>query len=167
MRGGAKEREAVGVVGARGAVGGDGGARAGEVRPGRFAGHEAAGNDLAGVVIKGEQEDGFARSGPPVVRGGVVLPEFADGAGLPAAAGLGAGLGHRRGEGGQMQAAPCGDGGARAVKIKAARDFIGEQGEVERAAVREELDGELGAVLGPRRGMIATTGQRAKGGRIF
>ncbi len=163
---GTEKGKTIGVVGARGAVGGDGRARAAEVRPGRFARLEATGDDFAGVVVEREQEDGFGGSGPPVVRGGIVLPQLADGAGLPAAAGLWAGLGRGRGERGQMQAAPSGDGGARAVEVQTAGEFIGEQGEIDRAAVREELAGEVGGVLRPGRGMIAAAGQRTESGGI-
>ena len=86
-----------------------------------------AGDDFAGMIVEGEDEDGLGGRGPPMVGGRVVLPKFADGAGLPAAAGLWAGLGSRRGERGQVRAAPSGDGGARAVKIQASREFISEQ----------------------------------------
>ena len=163
---GAEEGKTVGVVGAWGAVSGDGRARAAEVRPGRFARLEGTGDDFARVVVEREQEDGLGGSGPPVVRGGVVLPQLADGAGLPAAAGLWAGLGRGGGERGQMQAAPRSDGGARAVEVQTAREFIGEQGEIDRAAVREELAGEAGGVLRPRRGVIAAAGQRTESSGI-
>ena len=93
VRGGPEEGEAVGVVGARSAVGGDGRAGGAEVRPGGFVRDEGAGDDFAGMIVEGEDEDGLGGSGPPVVRGRVVLPKFADGAGLPAAARFGAGLG--------------------------------------------------------------------------
>jgi len=48
-----------------------------------------------------------------------VLPEFADGGGLPAAAGLGAGL-LWSGELGKVLVNVSGDGGARAVEVEAA-----------------------------------------------
>jgi len=53
VRHGTEERKTVGVIGARGTVGGDGDARAGEVGPGRLVGHEGAGDDLARVIIDG------------------------------------------------------------------------------------------------------------------
>ena len=163
---GAEEREAVGVVGARGAVSGDGGACATEVRPSRLVRDEATGDDFARVVVEGEDEDGFGSSRPPLMRGGIVLPKFADGAGLPAAARFWAGLGSRRGQLRQMSAAPRGDGGAGAVKIQAAREFVGEQSEIERAAVREELAGKGSGIGRPRRGVIAAAGPRIKGSGI-
>ena len=163
VRRGAEKGKAIGGVGARGTVGGDGRARAEEVRPGRLARLEGTGDDFARMVVEGEQEDGLGGSGPPVVGRGVVLPELADGAGLPAAARLWAGLGRWRSERGQMQAAPRGDGGTRAVEVQAASEFIGEEGEIDRAAVREKLAGEVGGVLRPGRGVIAAAGQRAEG----
>ena len=93
VRGGTEEGEAVGGVGARGAVSGDGRAGRAEVSPGRLARDKGAADDFAGVIVEGEDEDGLGGSRPPVVWGGVVLPKFADGASLPATPRLGTGLG--------------------------------------------------------------------------
>ena len=79
---GAEEREAVGVVGARGAVSGDGGACATEVRPSRLVRDEATGDDFARVVVEGEDEDGFGSSRPPLMRGGIERSEKAKGRSL-------------------------------------------------------------------------------------
>jgi len=95
-----------------------------------------------------------------------VLPEFADGAGLPAAARLGAGLGSGSGESGQMLATPRGDGGAGAHEVETAGEFIGEEGEIERPTVRKELGGESGGLVGPGRGVITAAGLRVEGRRI-
>ena len=95
-----------------------------------------------------------------------MLPELTDGAGLPAAAGFWAGLGLGRGQLWKMHAAPRGHGGARAMEIKTACEFIGEQGEIERTAVRKELAGEPGSLRRPGRGVIAAAGQRAESGGI-
>ena len=71
---GTEEGKTIGVIGARGAVGGDGRAGGAEVSPSRLARDEGAGDDFTGVIVEGEDEDGLGGGGPPVVRGGVVLP---------------------------------------------------------------------------------------------
>ena len=167
VRSGPEEGEAVGVIGARSAVGGDGGAGCTKVRPGGFVRDEGAGDDFAGMIVEGENEDGLGGGGPPVVRGRIVLPKFADGAGLPAAARFGAWLWGGCGESGQMLAAPRGDGGAGAMEVEAAGEFIGEEGEVERAAVWEKLGGESGSLRRPRLGVIAPAGLGRESARLF
>ena len=138
----AEEREAVGVEAGGRAVEFQGWAQMGEMVPGGVAADEGAGDHFAGVIVEGEEEHGVMVGGPPGVRRGVVLPEFADGAGLPAAAGLGAafGRGHLLGE---MLADIGGHGGAGAVEVMAAGQFVGQEGEVERLAVRQELLEEI------------------------
>ena len=42
------------------------------------------------------------------------------------------------------------------MELKAACELVGEQSEIERTAVREELAGELCGLLRPRRGVIST-----------
>lgn len=63
-----------------------------EVTPGGVAGHERAAQDFAGVIVQGQNECGIVIGGPPGMRRGIMLPEFADGGALPAAAGFGAGF---------------------------------------------------------------------------
>jgi len=58
-----------------------------EVVPGGI-GVEAAGDNFAGVIIRGENEILQSRAGPPLVGRGIVLPEFTNGGGFPAAAGF-------------------------------------------------------------------------------
>ena len=65
-----------------------------------------------------------------------------------------------------MLAAPRGDGGAGALEVEAACEFIGEQREIERAAVREKLGGKSGGLGRPRCGVIAAAGLRSEDPRI-
>jgi len=150
----AEERQAVGVEGGGWAVLFDGGAQVAEVTPGGVAGHEGAGDDFAGVIVGGEDEGGIRVGGPPGMGRRIVLPEFADGGALPAAAGFGAG--RLRGDMlGEVLLDVVGDGGTRALEVQAASQFVGEEGEVERLAVREDVSQEMVRGLGPGGVMIA------------
>jgi len=53
------------------------------------------------------------------------------------------------------------------MEVQTAGEFIGEQGEIERTAVREELACELGGVLWPGRSVIATAGLRTNTAGAF
>ena len=130
----AKEGESVGIEASRWAVGFQGRANVGKVIPGGIAADEGAGDDFAGVVVEGEDQHRVMVRGPPRVGRAVVLPEFADGTGLPAAAGFGPALG--RGHLlGKMLADIGGDGGAGTGEVVAAGQFAGQEGEIERLAV--------------------------------
>ena len=91
-----------------------------------------------------------------------MLPEFAYGGSLPAAAGLGT-----RSLGsdvlGEMLADIIGHGGAGAMETEALGQFVGQQGEVERLTVRQKFGQEL--VGGGRPGgvVVAAGGLRLEG----
>ena len=140
----------------------DWGAQMGEVTPGGVARGEGAGQDFAGMIVEGEDEGGIGVSGPPGMGRGVVLPKFADGRALPAAAGFGAafGRGQRVGE---VLADVGGDGGAGAVEVETAGQFVGQEGEVERLAVGQEVRQERESVGGPIRMVIAAGGLEGEG----
>ena len=106
-----------------------------EVAPRGVAGHEGASDDFAGVIVDGENQGGIEVGGPPRMRGGVVLPEFADGGALPPAAGFGPRPLCRH-EPGEVLADISGHGGAGTVEVEAASQFVGQEGEVQRLAVR-------------------------------
>lgn len=72
------------------------------------------------------------------MRGGVALPEFAHGGALPAAAGPGPAR-QGRDQLGEVLADRGGHGGAGAVEIKTAGQFVGQEGEVERLAVGQDF----------------------------
>jgi hypothetical protein len=114
----------------------------GEVRPGGVAGHEGAAQDFAGVIVEGEDEGGIMVGGPPRVRGGVMLPEFADGRALPAAAGLGATF-ERGPPLGKVLAHVSGDGGRGAGEVKLAGQLVRQEREVERLAVGQDAGQEI------------------------
>jgi len=162
----AEEGEAVGVEGGRGAKLLERPTQVAEVAPGRVAGHQRAGDDFAGVIVGGEDEGGIGVGGPPRMRGGIVLPEFTQGGGLPAAAGLGPRVlrGDRLRE---MLADIIGHGGAGAVEIEALGQFVGQQGEVEWLTVRQKFGQKL--VGGGRPGgvVVAPRGLRLEGAVVL
>jgi len=57
-----------------------------------------------------------------------------------------------------MLAAPRSDGRTGALEVEAAREFIREEGKIERTAVREELGGKSSGLGGPLRGVITAAG---------
>jgi hypothetical protein len=89
----AKEGETVGIEASRQAVGFDGAAQMLKVVPSGIATDEGAGDDFAGMIIQGEDQHGIMVGQPPRMRRAVVLPEFTDGASLPAPARFWAWLG--------------------------------------------------------------------------
>lgn len=70
------------------------------------------------MVVNRKQEGLFIFGGPPLVNGGVVLPQFAHAGSLPAAAGLGDGRGHTDQER-EVMAGVGGDGFAIALESEA------------------------------------------------
>jgi hypothetical protein len=150
----AEEGQAVGVKGGGRAVLFEGRPQMAEVTPSGVAGHEGAGDDFAGMIVGGQDEGGIDLSGPPGMRGGIVLPEFADVGALPAAAGLGAG--RLRGDVlGEVLLDVMGDGRARTVEVQAASQFVGQEGVVEGLAVREDVGEEIVSGLRPGGVVIA------------
>jgi len=84
-----------------------------------------------------------------------VLPEFAHGSGLPAAAGLGSrslGSDPLR----EMLADIIGHGGPRAMEIEALGQFVGHQGKVERLTVRQKFGQKLVGGGRPRGVVVAS-----------
>ena len=137
----AKEGEAVGVEAGGRAVLFDGLAQMSEVTPGGVAGREGAGEDFTGMIVEGQQERGIGVGGPPGMGRGVVLPEFADGGALPAAAGFGAAFG--RGQHMREVLPDVGShGGTGAAEVEAAGQFVGQEGEVEGLTVGQEIGQE-------------------------
>lgn len=128
--------------------------------PGGIAGHEGAGDDFTGVIIEGKDQSGVMFGGPPEMRRAVVLPEFADGPGLPATTGLGAAVG--AGDPlGKMLTDIGGDGSAGTVEVQSAGQFVGQQGEVERLAMGQKVRQEIVRSFGP--GFLVVT---ARGGEL-
>ena len=86
--------------------------------PGGVGRNKDGRQEFAGVVINGQQEGLLGIGGPPLVDGGVVLPQFAHAGTLPAAAGLGRGRGHTDQER-EVMAGVGGDGFAVALESEA------------------------------------------------
>src|ERR1043166_9485447 len=61
--------------------------------PSGVGGYESGTHELAGVVVHSEQEGLLVLSGPPLMDGGIVLPEFAQAGAFPATARLRLALG--------------------------------------------------------------------------
>lgn len=89
----AKQGQAIGVDRHRSAVEGERAAKVLEVVPSGVGGDEDGGHEFAGMVIHGQQEGLLLLIRPPLVDGGIMLPEFAQASPFPAAAGLGEGRG--------------------------------------------------------------------------
>lgn len=125
----AKERQSIGVKAGGRAVLFDHRTKMNKVRPSGIAGGEGAAEDFTGVIVQGQDEVGITFGGPPGMRRTVVLPEFADARALPAPTGFGAAFwsGNQMSE---VRSGIGGDGGAGAVKIKLASQFIGQQRKV-------------------------------------
>ena len=74
----AKEAEAVGVDDHRQAMPEKESAEMLEVIPSGVSGDEDCAQELAGMVVNGEQQGLLVIGGPPLVDGGIVLPQFID-----------------------------------------------------------------------------------------
>src|ERR1044071_5418985 len=75
--------------------------------PSGVGGYESGTHELAGVVVHSEQEGLLVLSGPPLMDGGIVLPEFAQAGAFPATARLRLALG----QGDQRREVGAGIGG--------------------------------------------------------
>ena len=78
------------------------------------------------MVIDGQQEGLLLRGLPPLVDGGIVLPEFVEAGAFPSAAGFGASF-WEADEVGKMRLDKRGDGFAVALEAEADFQFIGGQ----------------------------------------
>lgn len=133
--------------------------------PSGVAGHEGAGDDFAGMIVGRENEGGIRVGGPPRMGRGIVLPELADVGALPAAAGLGAG--RLRGDVlGEVLLDVVGDSRPGAVEVQTASQFVGQEGEVEGLAVREDVGQEVVRRLRPRGVVIAAGRLRDEAGLV-
>lgn len=89
------------------------------------------------MVIESEPKGLFILVGPPLVDGGIMLPQFAQTGAFPASAGLGRGRGPAD-QPREMPAGVRGDGFAVALEIKAGGPFVGDQLIVGRSLEGEE-----------------------------
>jgi hypothetical protein len=89
----AEQGQAIGVKSYGDAVEGKSAAEVLEVVPSGVSGNKDGGQEFARVVIDRQQEGLLIGGGPPLVDGGVMLPQFTHPGSFPAAAGLGGGRG--------------------------------------------------------------------------
>src|SRR5256885_5115556 len=116
--------------------------------PSSVAAHEGASEGFAGMGVEREDKDRVVIGRPPRMRRAVVLPEFADGAGLPATAWFGAAFG-REDLLGKMLADVGGDGGAGAMEVVAAGHLGGPHQKDQRPGVGGKLGPEAVGRVGP------------------
>ena len=151
----AKQGQAISVDRHRPAVEGEGATKVLEVVPGGVGGDKNGGQKFAGMVIHGQQEGLFLFIRPPLVNGGIMLPEFAQASPFPAAAGLGDGRG-RTDQQREVSAGVSGDRFAVADESKAGGQFVGDELIVGRPLERQEGLQELLDLGGPGGAMVAT-----------
>ncbi len=162
----AEEGQAIGVEGQRPALDGEGVAKVLEVVPSRIGGDEDTPHQLAGVIIHRQEERLFVQGGPPLVDGGIVLPEFAHWRTLPPAPGLG-GRRRRADQQWEVSAGVGGDGFAVALEGEAGRQFIGDELVIGRSLERQEVGEELLHVGGPGDAMVASGEVETEGVRVL
>lgn len=152
---GVKEGVVVHVEGQRQAVGLKDAGEEVQVGQQRFRRIEARARVEAGGVVENVEEDLFVGVvGQPGVRRGVVLPERAVIAGLPAFDGFGRGLvAGIRSE--LVFDGPAADAGAVGFEMEAAEQFAGDGAVGARRFSREEFGGQGGNFGGPLRMMVA------------
>ena len=153
-----EEAEAVGVEVVRKAVGEENFPNMGEVGEGGFGLDETGSDDEAGGVVDGEGEDLKFFSGPPLVRGAVVLEEVAVAFALPSAAGFGTAFEGFLQELGEVFADMAADVGDGAFEGESAEDLVGEEAEVGGCAGGEGGAQEGLGFSGPRDGVVASGG---------
>ena len=83
----AEQGQSIGVESQGQAVEGKSATEVLEVMPGGIGRNKDGGQEFARVVIKGKQEGLLIVGGPPLVDGGVVLPQFTHASPFPATAG--------------------------------------------------------------------------------
>jgi len=92
-------------------------------------GSKGSGHNASRVVIECENEHLESGTGPPSMRGGIMLVEFANPGALPAAPRFGA-AGQGRNQSWKTLPDISGHRSSRAAKIKAPRQLISQQGKV-------------------------------------
>ena len=109
-----------------------------EMIPSGVGGDKDRAQEFAGMIIDGQQEGLFLQGGPPLVDGGIVLPEFINAGAFPASPGFGTRFGLAEevgkvvsGKGGHRLAVP--------LETEAGFQFVGDELEVGRLLERKEL----------------------------
>lgn len=134
----AKEAEAIGVHHPRQAVLEKEAAKMLEMIPRRVGGDKDRAEQFAGMIIDGQQQGLLFRGGPPLVDGGIVLPQFIDAGAFPAPAGFGPRF--RLGDAvWKMGSGESRHRLAMALETEAGFQFVGHELEVGRLLERQEL----------------------------
>ena len=162
----AEEGQAIGVEDQRQAVSGKDAAEVLEVVPGGIGGDEDGTQQLAGVIIERQEEGLLVLGGPPLVDGGIVLPEFAHLCALPSSPRLGS-RSWRADQPWEVNAGVGGDGLAVALEGAASSQLIGDELVVGRSLERQEGFQELPHILRPSGAMVTSGEVQGKGGRVL
>ena len=159
----AEEGQAIGVDGQRPTVDGKGVAKVLEVVPGGISGDEEPSHQLARVIIDRQQKGLLFRGGPPLVDGGIMLPEFTDLSALPSSPGFGR---RRRciDQQWEVSAGVCSDRLAVTLEGKASRQFISDELVIGRSLERQEGGEECLHLVWPGLVMVAAREVEAEGG---
>jgi hypothetical protein len=150
----AKEAEAVGVHDHRQAVPENEAAKVLEMIPCGVRGDKNRAQEFAGMIVHREQEGLLFISGPPLMDGGIMLPQFIDARALPSPAGSGP----RFRLADEVWEVNSGKGGHRlsmALETESGFQFVGNELEVGRLLEREELLEEGDDFRRPVRPMVA------------
>ena len=158
----AEEAQTVGIDGQREMVPEKEAAKVFEVIPRGVGGDEDGAQQLARMVIHGEQQGLLFLGRPPLVNGGIMLPEFAEARAFPSASGFGVGF-RLADQGGKVGAGKGGDRLSVALETQAGGQFIGHELEVRRPLEGEELLEELDGFGRPVRPVVAA---REPGGEV-
>ena len=162
----AKEAQAVGIDDQRQGVLEKEPAKMLEMIPRRVGGDKDRAQEFSRMIIHGQQQGLFGVVWPPLVDGGIVLPEFAQPGAFPAAAGFGA-WGWLADEVGEMGADKGGDRLSMPLETEAAGQFIGHQLKVGRFLQRDKSFEELAGFRWPS-WPVATPGEpRAERRAVF
>lgn len=128
-----------------------------EMIPGRVGGDEDPAHEFAGMIVDGQQQGLLLLGGPPLVDGGIVLPQLVDAGALPAPTGFDA----RFGLANEVREMGSGKGRHRfamTLEAEPAFQFIGHQLEVGWFLEGEELPEEGDGLCRPVGPMVAAGG---------
>src|SRR5579859_2294762 len=123
-------------------------------------------DQLAGMIVDGQQEGLFVRAGPPLVDRGVVLPEFAHSCAFPSPSGLG-GAGQCVDQKRKVSTGIGRNRFAVALKTKTTLQLIGDQLVIRRSLKRQEGLQELPHLLWPGGVMVPPGELQGEGGRVL
>ena len=119
-----------------------------EMIPRRIRGDKDRAQKFSGMIIDGQEQGLLFGCRPPLMEGGIVLPEFAQTGAFPAAAGFGARL-WLADEVGEMRSDKSGDRLTMALETEADFQFIGHQLKVGRFLQRDKIFEELAGLRWP------------------